>query len=90
MIRAGAFVPDMAHACLYAMAGDDCSLHFDLEQLTPGQQEDHLANQVLTGMLLTALCGLGKPNDHVALYEHHREPQWRPLLDRYRAMHQSS
>lgn len=86
-IRAGSFVPNQPHACLYAMAGDDCSLHFDLANLTPGQQEDHLANQVLTGMLLTALGGIGRADDHLALYNEHLEPSWRDTLTRYRGLH---
>ncbi len=86
-VRAGSFVPGQPFDCLYAMAGDDCSLHFDLGALTVGQKEDHLANQVLTGMLLTALNGIGRPGDYVAMYDVHNQNPWRSLLDRYRAWH---
>ena len=45
----------------FSMAGDDCSLHFDLDALSQKQQADHRANQVLTGMLQLALMYMAKP-----------------------------
>ena len=81
--RVGSFLPDQPYVCLYAMAGDDCSLHFELDDLTPGQQADHEANQALTGMLQLALTGIGKPQDYVALYERFQEPPWAAALDVY-------
>jgi hypothetical protein len=82
-IRIGSFLPDQPAPCLYAMAGDDCSLHFDLDHLTPGQRADHEANQALTGMLQVALTGIGKPGDYVALYERFTEAPWVGALARY-------
>ena len=70
----------------YAMAGDDLSLHFDLDSLTPKQQDDHLANQLLTGMLQVALLAIGRPQDEVALYDAFLEPRWADALQRYSAM----
>lgn len=65
------------------MAGDDCSLHFDLDRLTRKQQADHEANQVLTGMLQLALTGLGKPQDYVALYDRFLEAPWKEAMAVY-------
>jgi hypothetical protein len=81
--RVGSFLPEQPVPCLYAMAGDDCSLHFDLTELTPGQQADHEANQALTGMLQVALTGIGKPEDYVALYDRFTEAPWAGALARY-------
>jgi len=81
--RVGSFLPEQSVPCLYAMAGDDCSLHFDLKDLTPGQQADHEANQALTGMLQVALTGIGKAEDYVALYDRFTEAPWAGALARY-------
>lgn len=81
---AGSFYPGQAEACLHAMAGDDCSLHFDLDELTPKQQADHQANIKLTGMLQVALMLLGSPRDHLALYAEFRQPPWSAVLERHR------
>ena len=78
----GSFYPGHGAACLHAMAADDCSLHFELGQLTPKQQADHQANIELTGMLQLALVLLGQPQDHLALYEEFRQPPWHALLGR--------
>ena len=68
---------------LYAMIGDDCSLHHDLEKLTPKQQADHAENQMLTCTLQVALIGLGKSTDHVAMAEQFEEEAWFDLLSHY-------
>lgn len=47
-MKVGSFVPEQDGRVLYAMAGDDCSLHHDLESLTPKQQADHRENRILT------------------------------------------
>ena len=47
-MKVGSFIPEQSASTLYAMAGDDCSLHHDLSSLTPKQQVDHQENQVLT------------------------------------------
>lgn len=70
-----------------SMAGDDCSLHFDLDTLTAKQQQDHASNQVLTGMLQVALHFIAKPTDTVCLYDTFRTESWAADgLARYRAM----
>jgi hypothetical protein len=86
-VKAGSFSPGQHSACLHAMAGDDCSLHFDLDELTPRQQADHESNIELTGMLQCALLLLGKRSDRVALYEEFLDEPWAALLDRYRDLH---
>ena len=58
------------------MAGDDCSLHFDLDSLTPKQQADHESNIELTGMLQCALLLIGGASDRVALYEEFTGAPW--------------
>lgn len=65
------------------MAGDDCSLHFDLEQLTPKQAEDHLSNQVLTAMLQVALLYIAKAEDEVCLYDTFLSSPWSAALHDY-------
>ena len=60
---AGPFVPGCTATTRYSMAGDDCSLHFDLNHLTAKQREDHHSNQVLTAMLQVALMYIAKPED---------------------------
>ena len=82
-MKIGSFVPEQAASVLYAMAGDDCSLHHDLSKLTPKQQVDHQENQVLTCALQVALTGLGKPNDYVALSDPFVEPGWNNMLHQY-------
>jgi len=85
-MRVGSFVPEQSCRVLYAMAGDDCSLHHDLECLTPKQQGDHRENQILTCALQVALIGLGKAGDRVALAEEFQEQVWDQLLKHYRGM----
>ncbi|MBA4693581.1 MAG: hypothetical protein H2070_02840, partial [Congregibacter sp.] len=85
-MKVGSFIPEQSASTLYAMAGDDCSLHHDLSSLTPKQQVDHQENQVLTCALQVALVGLGKPIDHVALGAPFMEPGWRDLLKHYSEM----
>ena len=55
-MQAGSFFPGSHYSSIYAMAGDDCSLFFDLDDLTEKQQADHLSNIELTAMLQVALC----------------------------------
>ena len=85
-MSSGPFVPTLSQPTRMAMAGDDCSLHFDLDELTPKQQADHLSNQVLTAMLQVALTYMGKPEDSVCLYDTFQEGAWAPALERYRSM----
>jgi len=85
-MKVGSFIPEQSASTLYAMAGDDCSLHHDLSSLTPKQQVDHQENQVLTCALQVALVGLGKTTDHVALGSPFRDPAWRKMLGHYSEM----
>ena len=85
-MKVGSFIPEQSASTLYAMAGDDCSLHHDLSSLTPKQQVDHQENQVLTCALQVALVGLGKHIDHVALGSPFSDPTWRELLGHYSEM----
>jgi len=85
-MKVGSFIPEQSGSTLYAMAGDDCSLHHDLSSLTPKQQVDHQENQVLTCALQVALVGLGKKNDHVALGAPFTDSAWREMLGHYSEM----
>ena len=85
-MKVGSFIPEQSESTLYAMAGDDCSLHHDLSRLTPKQQVDHQENQVLTCALQVALVGLGKKKDHIALGTPFTDPLWRETLSHYSEM----
>ena len=87
-MQVGSFVPEQTDSALYAMAGDDCSLHHDFGSLTPKQQVDHYENQVLTCALQIALTGLGKKVDHVALAGAFQEAPWHAHLCHYSQMFQ--
>ena len=82
-MKVGSYSPQQASRVLYAMIGDDCSLHHDLDKLTPKQQADHAENQILTCALQVALIGLGKAFDYVALAEQFKEEVWADLLSHY-------
>ena len=85
-MKVGSFSPGQTKTVLHAMAGDDCSLHHDLEQLTDKQQVDHAENQMLTAALQVALVGLGKPADQVALVDQFLQSPWQELLHHYHQM----
>ena len=80
---AASYFPGQKMSTTYAMVGDDASLHFDMQQLTPKQQADHDSNMDLMGFLHVALIGLGKPADHVALYDEFRSDAWPEALSTY-------
>jgi len=82
-MKAGSYFPGTHYSSLYAMAGDDCSLFFDLEELTEKQQADHLSNIELTAMLQVALACIGHDKDHLALYDEYQAPGWKDTLHRY-------
>lgn len=82
-MQAHSYFPNQTATVLYAMAGDDCSLYFDIEQLTPKQQADHISNIDLTGLLQVAHLYMGKPEDHVAMFDEFRKSPWRELLEFY-------
>ena len=83
-MKARSFYPDQKSTTLYAMAGDDLSLYFDLDNLTPKQLADHISNIELTGLLQVANQYMGKPIDHVAMYEEFSREPWAEVLDFYR------
>tara|TARA_A100001037_G_scaffold290407_1_gene303195 strand:+ start:40 stop:1332 length:1293 start_codon:yes stop_codon:yes gene_type:complete len=82
-MKAHSFFPDQTKSTLYAMAGDDCSLYFDLDKLTPKQLIDHTSNIELTGLLQVANLFMGKSYDHVAMFEQFNEKPWSNMLDFY-------
>jgi len=83
-MKVASFFPGREQPTFYAMAGDDCSLFFDLDTLTEKQAADHLVNIELTAMLQVALIALGKASDHVAMFEQFRDEPWAGMLERYR------
>ncbi len=89
MRPANSYVPTISSTMRISMAGDDCSLHFDLDNLTDKQREDHVSNQVLTAMLQVALLYIGKPGDEVCLYDTFTNAPWQTALTRYQRMFQS-
>ena len=82
-MKGGSYFPGTAFSSLFAMAGDDCSLHFDLDDLSDKQQADHLSNIELTAMLQVALACIGHDNDHLALYDENLKPEWQETLKTY-------
>lgn len=85
MDTAAPFHPAFSGPTRYSMAGDDCSLHFELARLTPRQQQDHRENQLLTAMLQIALLYIAGPADEVSLYDRFAEAPWRDAVERYRS-----
>ena len=83
-MQAGPYYPTLDRPTTYAMAGDDCALHFDLDKLTPKQQADHTSNIELTAMLQVALLYIGKSDDHLALYREFQDAPWAEVLDFHR------
>lgn len=82
-MRAGPFAPRQVMSTTYVMSADDTSLHFDVNALTPKQLEEFESHKDLMGFLQVALIGLGKPDDHVMLYEAFRQEPWPARLRRY-------
>ena len=82
-MKAGSFFPSLKYSSLFAMAGDDCSLFFDLENLTEKQKADHIANVELTAMLQIALACIGGSNDHLAVYDAYKRREWKKTLKKY-------
>ena len=82
-MKAGSFFPSVRYSSLFAMAGDDCSLFFDLENLTEKQKADHLSNVELTAMLQIALACIGNSHDHLAVYDDYKSPLWNKTLRQY-------
>lgn len=83
-MKVDSFFPEQVTSTLYAMAGDDCSLFFDLDVLNEKQAADHRANIQLTAVLQVCLLALGRNHDHVAMFEEFATEPWRSLIERYR------
>ena len=82
-MKVDSFFPEQTASTLYAMAGDDCSLFFDLDALNEKQAADHRANSQLTAVLQVCLLALGRSRDHVAMFEEFTAEPWRGLVERY-------
>ncbi|MDA0273591.1 MAG: hypothetical protein O3C68_10115, partial [Proteobacteria bacterium] len=82
-MRAAPYAPGQAMSTTYVMSADDTSLHFDVNALTPKQLEEFESHKDLMGFLQVALIGLGKPADHVMLYEAFGQAPWPERLRRY-------
>ncbi len=80
---AAPFAPGQERPVFFAMCGDDCELFFERDQFNEKQQAEHRENRDLTSLLQVALMFMGKPADHVALFDTFLEPPWRGLLDTY-------
>ena len=78
--RAAPYAPGQRMSTTYAMSADDTSLHFDINALTPKQIEEYESHKDLMGFLQVALIGLGKPDDHVMLYEAFGQNPWHGRL----------
>ena len=81
--RAAPYAPRQGMSTTYVMSADDTSLHFDINALTPKQIEEFESHKDLMGFLQVALIGLGKPDDHVMLYEAFGQKPWHARLKRY-------
>ena len=82
-MRAAPFLPGQKMSTTYAFTGDDASLHFDINNLTPRQIIDDKENKDLMGFLQVCLIGLGKAADHAMLYTDFAAPPWPDRLARY-------
>ncbi len=89
-MKIGCYIPEQISSVFYSMAGDDCSLHHDLDKLTPKQHVDHAENQMLTCALQVALVGLGKRIDYVSMAEQFEDQEWSALLFHYLQMFKES
>ncbi|TDI61022.1 MAG: hypothetical protein E2O92_04150 [Alphaproteobacteria bacterium] len=82
-MKAAAYFPGQKMSTTFAMSGDDASLHFDVNNLTPKQIEDDESNKDLMGFLQVALIGLGKPTDHNMMYDAFAHGPWPDRLAIY-------
>ncbi|MDC0068045.1 hypothetical protein OAL10_04505 [Gammaproteobacteria bacterium] len=81
-MKVAAFAPGIKQSTVYVMSADDISMHFDLNNLTPKQHEEHESHKDLMGFLQTSLIGIGKPSDHLMLYEEFEQAPWPARLQR--------
>jgi glutathione synthase/RimK-type ligase-like ATP-grasp enzyme len=64
------------------MSADDIELHFNADELTPKQTEEFESLKDLMGFLQAALIGIGKPGDHLMLYDAFSQSSWPERLKR--------
>ena len=81
-MRVANFSPGIPQSTTYAMSADDIELHFDADNLTPKQTEEFESLKDLMGFLQVALIGIGKPSDHLMLYDAFSQPPWPKRLKR--------
>ena len=85
-MKAGAYSPNLKAPALHALSSDDVPLHFDMDNLTDKQQQDHYLMCTLVAMLQVCLIGISKPEDYIALFDGHDLPHFREILERYHAL----
>ena len=88
-MRCANFGPGMIQSTTFAMSADDIELHFSVDQLTPKQTEEFESLKDLMGFLQAALIGIGKPSDHLMLYEAFSQLPWPKRLKRLAGFFQS-
>ena len=88
-MKTAAFAPGIPQSTVYAMSADDISMHFDLDNLTPKQHAEHENHKDLMGFLQASLIGIGKPSDHLMLYEEFADAPWPDRLNRLRRFFES-
>ena len=67
----------------FAMSVDDTSLYHDVGNLTPKQKKEDEESRDLMGFLQVVLIGLGKPADHIAMYDAFGAAPWPERLATY-------
>jgi glutathione synthase/RimK-type ligase-like ATP-grasp enzyme len=82
-VRAAPFFPGQEMSTTFAMSVDDTSLYFDVAKLTPKQKKEDEESRDLMGFLQVVLIGLGKPADHVAMYDAFGRAPWPERLATY-------
>lgn len=85
---AAPFAPGQTRPVFFAMCGDDCELFFERDQLNEKQQAEDRENRDLTSLLQVALMYMGKPTDHVALFDSFTKPPWADLLRTFNRFHE--
>ena len=84
---AAPFAPGQARPVFFTMCGDDCELFFERDALNEKQQAEDRENRDLTSLLQVALLYMGKPDDHVALFDSFLKPPWADLLKTLNRFH---
>lgn len=82
-MRAAPFFPGQTMSTTFAMSVDDTSLYHDVGNLTPKQKKEDEESGDLMGFLQVVLIGLGKPADHIAMYDAFGTAPWPERLATY-------